>query len=81
MVKEVRIYIKNMRNNNRSPVKNKRYLHSRHLASYLVYGSEAVVRGDRDIRNQSAHRWASGRDCLLEIIRVFYCSFLEERTA
>ncbi len=40
-------------------------LHSRHLASYLVYGSEGVVqawRRDGDILNQSTHREASGRD-------------------
>ncbi len=83
MVKEVRIFIKKRRNKIGSPVKNKQHLHSRHLASYLVYGSEAVVRakqGERDIRNKSAHRRASGRDNLLEIIRVFYGSFLEERT-
>ncbi len=43
-VKEVRIYIKKMRNKNGSPVKNKQHHHSRHLASYLVYGSEALVR-------------------------------------
>jgi hypothetical protein len=33
---------------------------SRHLASYLVYETEGVVRvqqGDRDIRNQSTHWW------------------------
>ncbi len=38
-----------------SPVKNKHYLHSWHLASLLVYGTEGVVRikrGVRDIRNQ-----------------------------
>jgi hypothetical protein len=37
----------------------------RHLASFLVYGTEGLVRrqeGDRDFRNQSSLRGASGRD-------------------
>jgi hypothetical protein len=44
----------------RSQIKNRYYLHSRHLTSYLVYGSEGVVRvyqGDRDIRNKSTPVW------------------------
>ncbi len=48
-----------------SSVKDKHHLHLRHLASYLVYGSEGVVRakrGDWDIRTQYTNRGASGRD-------------------
>ncbi len=49
----------------RSSVKNKQHFHSRQLASYLVYGSEGIVRekwGSVDIRNLSTHHGASGRD-------------------
>jgi hypothetical protein len=44
---------------------NKQHLHSRHLASYLIYGFAGLVRkqqGDMAIRNRSTHRGASGRD-------------------
>ncbi len=46
-------------------VKNIHQLHSRHLASYSDTGGVVQVQvkeGDRDIRNQSTHRGASGRD-------------------
>ncbi len=37
-----------------SSVKNKHHLHSRHLPSYLVYGSEGIVRARRGVSDQLA---------------------------
>jgi hypothetical protein len=55
---------------NGSPVKNKHHLHSRHLAFYLVYGTETVNKymssGKIGISetNQLKHG-ASGQDCFI----------------
>ncbi len=46
-------------------VKNKNHLYSRHLASYLVYGSEGVVQAqqeDWDFQNQLLKHEASSQD-------------------